>query len=444
MNQILASAPPPHIVILAGGAGKRMKIGHPKALHPVFFQPMIQHVLDTAMALPHRSVRLIVDRGLREFREQCREYQDLIIVRQENPAGTADAVKAVAPALENQAGDVLILHADTVLLTPRSLQELLDKHAQTGAACTVGLAASGGEAAVYVFQVRALCDALKQASTGGLQKESPLSETVQTLAALGAQTAEYQFCDPVEAMDINDLEGLWRVEMIMQERCNRGLMLKGVTLQDPRTTMIDPRCRIARDVRIEGGCTLVNSVLEAGVLVENFCRILGSEVGQGSQLKQGTCLEEARVGRDCRVGPYARLRPGTRLADDVWIGDFVEVKNASLGSGTRAAHLSFIGDAQVGRNVNIGCGFITCNSSGKPLKQRTIIEDGVFIGSASQAIAPVTLGTGSFVATGTSITDDVPPDSFVISRGRQVNKPGYAKCLPLKPSERRCVHKHSS
>ena len=120
------------------------------------------------------------------------------------------------------------------------------------------------------------------------------------------------------------------------------------------------------------------------------------------------------------MGPYARLRPGTELADDVWIGNFVEVKNASLGSGTRAAHLSFIGDAQVGRNVNIGCGFITCNSSGKPLKQRTVIEDGVFIGSASQAIAPVTLGAGSFIATGTSVTDDVPPYTIAVGNPAKV------------------------
>jgi bifunctional UDP-N-acetylglucosamine pyrophosphorylase/glucosamine-1-phosphate N-acetyltransferase len=445
MNQTPASAPPLHIVILAGGAGKRMKIGHPKALHPVFFRPMIQHVINAAMALPHLSIRLIVDRGLREFREQCRSYPDLIIFRQEGVPGTANALRTLEPALGGETGDVLILNADTVLLTTRSLQELMQKHSQTRAACTAGRATSeSGEDAALVFHIRSLFEALKQASPNGSGKNSPISETVVALVAQGAKTTEYRFRDPVETMDINDLDGLWRVETILQERCNRELMLKGVSLQDPRTTLIDPRCRIARDVRIEGGCTVINSVLETGVLVENFCRILNSEVGQGSLLKQGTCLEEAHVGRDCRVGPYARLRPGTLLADNVWIGNFVEVKNASLGSGTRAAHLSFIGDAQIGRNVNIGCGFITCNSNGKPLKQRTIIEDGVFIGSASQAIAPVTLGAGSFIATGTSVTDNVPPDSFVISRGRQVTKPGYAKCLPLKPDERRCTHKHSS
>jgi bifunctional UDP-N-acetylglucosamine pyrophosphorylase/glucosamine-1-phosphate N-acetyltransferase len=422
-----------------------MRSGRPKALHPVFFRPMIHHVLDAARALPHRSVRLIVDRGLREFQEQCRGYPDLVIVRQGAPSGIVDALRAAEPALGGEAGDALILNADAVLLTPRSLQQLLERHARAGAACTVGRAESGdGGAAAYVFQVRALFDALRQVGPGRPETPPPLAEAVQALAARGALTEEYRFSDPAETMDINDLAELARVEGILQERCNRALMLGGVALQDPRTTLIDPRCRIARDVRIERGCTIIDSVLEAGVLVEGFCRIAGSEVGPGSLLKQGTLLEGARVGRGCSVGPYARLRPGTELADDVWVGNFVEVKNASLGSGTRAAHLSFIGDAQVGRNVNIGCGFITCNSSGKPLKQRTIIEDGVFVGSASQAIAPVTLGAGSFIATGTSVTEDVPPDSFVISRGRQVTKPGYAKCLALKPGERRCAHKHSS
>jgi bifunctional UDP-N-acetylglucosamine pyrophosphorylase/glucosamine-1-phosphate N-acetyltransferase len=204
-------------------------------------------------------------------------------------------------------------------------------------------------------------------------------------------------------------------------------MRGGVALQDALTTFIDPRCRIGRDVRIESGCTVINSMLEDGVVLESFCRIVDCEIGRESLLRQGTCAEKSRVGRGCRAGPYARLRAGTRLDDDVWIGNFVEIKDSTLGSGTRAAHLSFIGDAQIGRNVNIGCAFVTCNSSGRPLKQRTVIEDDVFIGSSSQAIAPVVLGAGSFIATGTSVTENVPPDSFVISRGRQVTKPGYAK-----------------
>ena len=380
------------------------------------------------MALPHRSLTLVVGRGEREFREQCRGYADIAIVRQEAPLGAADAVRTLESVLGGRSGDVLILAGDAVLLSPRSLRELLVQHAETGAPCTAGRAAiGGGESVAYCFRIHDLFDVLKRIGPGGPENEFLLSDAAAALTAPGSATADYLFADADETMDVNDFHGLWRVETLLQERCNRELMLKGVALQDPRTTLIDPRCRIERDVRIEAGCTVINSVLEAGVTAESFCRIVDSEVGSGSRLRQGTCVEEARIGRDCRVGPYAHLRPGTNLEDSVWIGNFVEIKNASLGAGTRAAHLSFIGDAHVGRNVTLGCGFITCNSSGRPLKQRTIIEDDVFIGSASQAIAPVTLGAGSFIATGTTITDDVPPDSFVISRGRQVTKRGYAK-----------------
>ncbi|MBI3299881.1 MAG: bifunctional N-acetylglucosamine-1-phosphate uridyltransferase/glucosamine-1-phosphate acetyltransferase [Elusimicrobia bacterium] len=418
----------PDIVVLAGGAGSRMRVDHPKALHPVFFRPMIRHVLDAAAALPHRAFCLVVGRGERELREQCRAYPDLRIVRQEAPQGAADALREVQSALGGPDADVLVLEGDRALLSARSLAELLSAHAASGAACTLGLPAGPErEPAAYCFRSRDLFNALKLDPSGADGAEPTLGDAAAALAAQGGAISEYRFADPDETLDINDHEGLWRVEAVMRARLNRELMLKGVSIQDPGATLIDPRCRIEPDVRIEAGCTLINSTIGAGAVLENSCRVIDSEVGQGSTIRQGTCLEKSRVGRDCRLGPYARLRAGSHLDDAVWVGSFVEIENAALGSGTRAAHLSFIADALIGRNVEIGCGFIACNSSGRPLKQRTVIEDNVFIGSASQAIAPVTLGAGSFIATGTSVTEDVPPDSFVISRGRQVTKPGYAK-----------------
>lgn len=406
---LMASMTPPHIVILAGGAGKRMRIPGPKALHPVFFRPMIHHMLDAASAIAHRSLCLVVGRDEREFREQCRGYADLRFFRQESPLGTADALLAAEPALA-QGGDVLVLNADTVLLSARTLRELLAKHAEAGAACTVGRAEPDGEAVAWCFRVADLFGELKRAGPRGPGQELALEDAVVALAAEGVAAAEYLIGDPLETLDINDLRGLWRVETVLQERYNLDLMLRGVALQDPRTTLIDPRCRIDADVRIEGGCTVIDSVLERGARVESFCRILGCEIGPDSVLLQGTIAEQSRLGRGCRVGPYARLCPGTQLEDGVRVGSFSE-----------------LGEAQVGRNAILGAGFIACSASGRPLKQKTIIEDGVFVGGACQAIAPVTLGAGSFVATGTSVTEDVPPDSFVIGRSRQVVKPGYSK-----------------
>lgn len=405
----------PHIAVLAAGAGERMKGAHPKALHPLFFRPLVHFVLDAASATSHRSLSMVVGRGEREFREQCRGYVDLRIVRQEAPGSVVDAVLALESALDGQEGDVLIVSGDTPLLTAPSLTALLSAHAEAGAACT-----SVGDD-VHCFRLRGFFDALRRHPGEGL------GDVVAALAAGGLPVATHRFADPDETLGVDDLEGLNRVEAVLQTRHNRQRMLAGVELKDPRTTVIDPRCRIGRDAVIEGGCLLVDSVLEAGVLVESHCRIVDSEVGAGTRLLQGTLVDASRVGRDCRVGPYAHLRRGARLDDGVWVAGFVELDNATLGAGTRVGHHGYIGDAQVGRNVDIGGGFITCNASGRALKRRTVIEDGVFIGSASQAIAPVTVGAGSFVATGTSVTDDVPPDSFVISRGRQVSKPGFAK-----------------
>lgn len=406
-----------------------MKASGPKALMPVFFRPMVHHVLDTATALSQGPVTLLIDRGERELRERCRAYPDLVFVRQEQPGGAPSAFRALEALSIPPESDLLLLFADCVLLTAHSLGRLVAEHVRTGAACTVGRAPGEGSAGVaFCFRAGRLFEALAAAApAAGLHVEDMLEAAALELEGRQVRGPDFLFADPSETWDVNEPYGLWRCERVLAERFNKDLMLRGVGLQDPATTYIDPRCRIDPGVRIEAGCTVVNSVLEAGAVLENACRVVDSEVGRGSVLKQGTCVEASRVGRDCRVGPYARLRAGTRLDDDVGVGNFVEVKNSSLGSGSRAAHLSFIGDAVVGRNVNIGCGFVTCNSSGRPLKQRTVIEDGVFIGSASQAIAPVTLGARSFIATGTSVTDDVPPDSFVISRGRQVTKPGYAK-----------------
>ncbi|MCM2304222.1 MAG: NTP transferase domain-containing protein [Elusimicrobia bacterium] len=406
----MARLTPPHVVILAGGAGARMKIGHPKALHPVFFRPMIHYALDAARALGPPSTRLVVGPGEREFREQCRSWPEVRIVRQEEERGPADAVRAAGPAPEPE-GDVLILTADAPLLTARTLQELAARRAEADAACAVVRGAEGGgEAVAWCFRARDLAAALTGADI---------------LVPEGA--AELRPADPVETLGVDDLYGLWRAEAVLQARFNRALMLGGTALQDPGTTLIDPRCRIERGVRVEGGCTVINSVLEAGARLEAYCRIEDSVIGAGSRLLQGTVAREARVGRDCRVGPYAHLRPGAVLEDDVWVGNYAELKNAVLGAGTRAAHQCYVGDARVGRRAVIGGGFVTCGSGAGAPKQRTVIEDDVFVGGASHALAPVRVGAGSFVATGTSVTEDVPPDSFVISRARQVVKAGYSK-----------------
>lgn len=389
---------------------------------------MIHFVLDAASAIAHRTLSLVAGRDEAGFRERCTGYPELAVLRQERPQGTADALRSLETALLGQDGDILVLFGDLPLLTTRSLGEMLHRHVASGAACTIGRKAESEiEAGVYCLGREALKAIVRGLAAPAPPGERGLSKAAAALAGGGAVMASYRFADPDETLDVDDFLALSRVETLLQDRANRLRMTHGVALSDPRTTWIDPLCRIEADVRIGAGCTLVDSALESGVEIGNFCRVARSRISVGARLRDGTRVEDSSLGRDCRVGPYAFIRGGSILAESVRIGSFVEIESSTFGAGTSLEPLCVLRDARIGRRVRIGAGFIAGGSGVRPGKERTVIEDGVFIGSASQAIAPVTLGAGSFVATGTSVTENVPPDSFVIGRGRQVTKAGYAK-----------------
>jgi bifunctional UDP-N-acetylglucosamine pyrophosphorylase/glucosamine-1-phosphate N-acetyltransferase len=460
----------PHILILAAGRGSRMRSALPKVLHPVLFRPMVEHVLELAMTLPHRSISVVVGHGEAAVREACRDY-DVRFFRQERQLGTADAVRAAQPFLASAEGDLLILSGDVVLLRPQTVWELLRRHAEEKAACTIAVtraAAPKGygriirrddrvvdiredvdcapdERAItevnggaYCFGLRGLFEALPRIGNGNGQGEYYLPDAVRLLAGGGAHVAAAPV-DAQELQGVNDLAELAAVEAALRRRVNAELMLSGVRLQEPETTFIDSRCRFGHGVTIEGGCTLIDSELGDGVTVERGSRLLGATVAEGAYVKQGSYIEKSLIGARSLIGPYAHLRPGTRLGENVKVGNFVEIKNSVLGDGSKASHLTYIGDAELGRNVNVGCGFITCNSDGGPTKLRTTIGDDVFLGSDVQAVAPVTIGRGAFVAAGSTVTEDVPEDSLAISRGRQTTKPGYARKLKERraaPAER--------
>ena len=450
----------PHILILAAGKGTRMRSSLPKVVHPVLFRPMIQHVLELASALPHRSISVIVGHGEAAVREACRGY-DVKFFRQEQQLGTAHAVRMAEPFLASQEGDLLVLSGDVIMLRPQTVWSLLNRHFQEQAACTVAVTQTaspkgygriirrGGKIAdireevdcspeeraitevnggVYCFQLPALLEALARVGNGNGQGEYYLPDAVRLIAGQGSPVAAAPV-DAEELEGVNDLAALARVETALRRRVNTELMLSGVRLQEPETTVIDPRCRFGREVYVEGGCTLVDAEFGDGVVVERGCRVVGSSVAEGSMIKQGSVVEKSLVGARAMVGPYAHLRPGSQLGEAVRVGNFVEIKNSTLGDGTKASHLSYIGDAQLGRGVNVGCGFITCNYDGGPKKLRTVIGDDVFIGSDCQAVAPVTIGDGTFIAAGSTVTEDAPPESLVLSRGRQTTKPGYARTL---------------
>jgi bifunctional UDP-N-acetylglucosamine pyrophosphorylase/glucosamine-1-phosphate N-acetyltransferase len=233
--------------------------------------------------------------------------------------------------------------------------------------------------------------------------------------------------DERDILGVNDQAQLVAIERIVQQRQAEALLKRGTWIADPARIDIRGTLTCGRDVRIDVGCVFEGTVrLADDVCVGAHCVLKDVTVGAGARIAPFSHLDEASVGARCKVGPYARLRPGAQLADDVHIGNFVEVKQATIGQGSKANHLAYIGDASIGSRVNVGAGTITCNYDGAN-KFRTVIEDDVFIGSDTQLVAPVTVGRGATLGAGTTLTRDAPPDTLTISRVRQTSIPGWKR-----------------
>lgn len=448
----------PNILILAAGQGKRMRSPLPKVVHPVLFRPMIQYVLDLTLVIPHARVGVVVGHGAKEVVAACKGFGNVEFFVQEQPRGTADAVRSAKDFLQAQ-GQLLVLSGDVILLRPQTIVSLLQTHTESGASTTIltaepespkgygrilrdtenkvfaireDLDCSPQEAlvrevnaGVYCFDQGRLAQSLSQIESSNQQGEYYLTDVIESQVSAGERVETSPVQDAAEMTGINDPHALSVVEDLVRRQINTSWMLNGTAMMNPQTICVDSRTRFGEGVRLEQGVILINSVLGNGVHVEAFSRIENSTLQDGAHVRQGSYLTDCQVGKETVVGPYAHLRPGTELGDSVKIGNFVEIKKSRMGSGSKASHLSYIGDAEVGKDVNIGCGFVTCNFDGFE-KHKTVIEDEVFIGSDSQAVAPVTIHKGAYVASGTTITQDVPEDALALSRTPQTVKEGYA------------------
>lgn len=432
----------------------------PKVLHEVLFQPMIHHVLDLAYSLPQASVSVIVGHGGDKVRGACSNYPGIKFYEQKEQRGTADAVKAAQVFLENQKGSVLILSGDVPLLRKQSIERLLKLHESENSACslvTTHLADPTGygrilrdskcqvqgireeadcsaeekrineiNAGIYCFEIESLFQALSKITNQNRQGEFYLTDVIHILVKENKKVIGAPFEDSEETLGINDRIALAQAERALQKRVNQFHMENGVTLRGSENIWIDTKTEIESDVVIETGTRIQKSKIEKNSFIQANSRIEFSVIHMGAKIKQGTVIEESTVGERSTLGPYAHLRPASHLGNEVKIGNFVEIKKSTFKDGAKASHLSYIGDAEIGKDVNLGCGFITCNFDGVT-KHKTVIEDGAFVGSDSQMVAPVTLGARSYVASGTTVTKSTPPESLVIGRVKQVTKPGYAK-----------------
>jgi bifunctional UDP-N-acetylglucosamine pyrophosphorylase/glucosamine-1-phosphate N-acetyltransferase len=363
------------------------------------------------------------------------------------------------PLLENEEGVAIILYGDAPLVRASSIREMirmLGEHGAAGAMLTAKFdnpygygrivrAADGTveriveqkdcgpkeneiqeiNAGTYCFDIRKLFAALSEVKNDNAQNEYYLTDVIAILRAKGEKVIAYCTDDPAESLGINDRIQLAEAERAMRERINRDHMRNGVTMIDPDRTYIDKDVRIGADTVLYPGTVLRGkTVIGEQCAIGPDTEIADSVISDHVKIRHSV-LTEAEVGSGVTIGPFAHLRPGSRLASGVKIGNFVEIKNATLGEEAKASHLSYIGDAQVGSNVNIGCGAITVNYDGYN-KHRTIIEDDAFVGSNVNLIAPVRVGKGAYVVAGSTITRDVADNDMAIARERQTNKPGYA------------------
>ncbi len=252
----------------------------------------------------------------------------------------------------------------------------------------------------------------------------------------GRKVAHYQAPDWQETLGINSRKELAQATFILQMRINQQWMEKGVSIEAPQQVVIGPEVKIGQDTVIEAGARLLgNTRIGKNCWIQAGVRIIDSVIEDEVEIRQGSVIEESRIKSGATIGPMAHLRPGSVVGKRARIGNFVELKKAIVGDETKASHLTYLGDAVVGRNVNIGCGTITCNYDGER-KHQTIIEDEVFVGSDTQFIAPVRVGKGAYIGSGSTITEDVPAHSLALARSRQVVKPGWTKAQKKKSSKK--------
>jgi bifunctional UDP-N-acetylglucosamine pyrophosphorylase/glucosamine-1-phosphate N-acetyltransferase len=429
-------------VVMAGGLGTRMRSAVPKHFHELLGRRMIDWVLEAGRETGAAPLVVVASpTGSEEF-----AGTGATVVVQDPPLGTGDAVRTARAALESHAGDVLVLSGDTPLLTSQLLLDLVATHRREDAAATIlsalppdprvygrivrgadgsvlrvaeGTDATSEEQAIreinssiYVFRNDVLWPALEQLQPKNVQGELYLTDVIEILVSGGQKVAAHVAPDSDETHGVNTRVELAAAAGVLRDRINEAHMLAGVTIVDPQTTWIE------QTVAIEPDATIQPFVILRGA----------TRVAAGAEIGANTVAVDAHIGVRATIGPFCYLRPGTVLGESSKAGTFVEIKNSRIGDRTKVPHLSYIGDADIGEDTNIGAGAITANFPHKPglPKGRTTIGRNVRTAIHNGFIAPVEIGDGAWIAAGSVITKNVPPDALGIARSRQENKEGYA------------------
>lgn len=444
-------------IILAAGKGTRMRSQLPKVLHQIAEKPLLKHVHDTAIQLENNIIHIVIGHGAKLVKQKL---SDLSVnwIEQTEQLGTGHAVQQVSDQISDES-IALILYGDVPLLKVETLQLLLSKiNEKTLALLTVDLQnptgygrivrddsgnvvriveekdatetekqITEGNTGILAVQGKALKKWLFQLGNNNAQGEYYLTDIIALAVADGFEIATSSPQNEDEVLGVNDKLQLAYLERVYQWQQAQNLMRQGVTLRDPNRFDLRGSLEAGQDVEID-----VNVIFEGenrignNVKIGANCSIKNATIGDDVIILANCVIENAEIGANSRIGPFARLRPETVLATDTHIGNFVEIKKSHIGQGSKVNHLSYIGDSLVGKKVNIGAGTITCNYDGVN-KFQTIIEDGAFIGSDTQLVAPVTVGKNATIGAGSTITKDTPDDQLTLSRSKQLSVPHWQR-----------------
>jgi bifunctional UDP-N-acetylglucosamine pyrophosphorylase / glucosamine-1-phosphate N-acetyltransferase len=448
-------------IILAAGRGTRMKSKLYKVLHRVCGRTMVECVLTQLEKFKIDNIVTVVGFGAEEVKSQLGNRSQYVL--QEKQLGTGDAVKKTANLLAHTDGSTMVVSGDTPLFTAETFQQLFHEHEESGAVATILTSkapnpfgygrivrdsdgnvekiveqkdASTTEqkideinTGVYVFDNQELFAALQKVNNDNAQGEYYLPDVIGIFKGEGKKISAYQMADFDESMGVNDRVALAKANQVMQRRINEFHMRNGVTMINPDATYIECDVKIGRDTVIEPGVHISgHTEIGEDCFIGANSDIRNCKIHDGVTITS-SLLEESEMMTESDIGPYSHLRPHAVIGEHVHLGNFVEVKKAQIDEGTKVGHLTYVGNAHLGKNINVGCGVIFANYDGKN-KHETEVGDESFIGSNANLIAPVKIADHSFIAAGSTITDNVKQYDMAIARQRQTNKPGYFKKLP--------------
>ena len=452
------------VVIMAAGKGTRLKSRRPKVLHEIGGRALLQHVIDAAKTIvPAGQIYCIIGHEADSVRAAV-EHMGVKFVLQAEQRGTGHALQMVKAEFELSGTkppvNLLVLSGDVPLIKPETIRALMEFHSSERAAMTILTAippdptgygrvlrkhAESTEvrgiveqkdlkpaddsaeinSGIYCFDTPALFSNLERLTDQNASGEFYLTDIASLLVSEGKRVVATVAPHIDEVLGANTIAEMMHLDAAMRSATARRLMAAGVTIFRPETCVIDAAVEVAPDTVIEPFVQLLGTTrIGSDCRIRSYSVIQNSTIGNSVLIRNGCILDEAIVGDGALLGPYAHLRPGSDIGPEAHIGNFVETKKVRMGRGSKANHLSYLGDAIIGSGTNIGAGAITCNYDGAH-KHTTTIGNNVFVGSDSTLIAPITLGDGAYVAAGSSITEDVPPDALALGRSRQITKEGW-------------------